>query len=107
METAQASVHKDMQHVQIMKDRPGRYAEDKTLSFTVAIKLPHFGGGLNVFHGSQQKRIEYWEGGMVYHTGMETHQIANLKKFVKGDARVTLQGHALWDEAGRFWEVYR
>lgn len=68
---------------------------DKDASaFTVAIKLPVSGGGMDYideFH--QQHYFPYRERDLILHDGLTIHRIAGLKKFVPGEYRITLQGH--------------
>lgn len=67
-----------------------------TFAFTMAIKLPKSGGGMDFidpFH--QQRHLAYNKGDLVIHTGEEIHRIAGMKKYVKGEYRITLQGHVV------------
>jgi hypothetical protein len=108
-----ASEHFDLQFKELFwgyKD----IAYDNPLSFTLAIKLPTEGSGLNywdIFYSdvkelSKEKLEEiknkkeihylpYEEGKMVVHSGLMLHQIAPLKKMNPADERITLQGHGL------------
>lgn len=65
------------------------------LTFTVAIEMPHGGGGLDYIVNNELKHIEYDEGSIVVHDGSITHRIANFKECHDGDYRITLQGHLI------------
>ena len=65
-----------------------------TYSFTLAVKLPTGGGGLDFideFH--QRQHLAYNEGDLVVHKGDIIHRIAGMKQYVEGEYRITLQGH--------------
>ena len=65
-----------------------------TYSFTLAVKLPESGGGLDFidkFH--QPQHLAYTEGDLVVHKGDIIHRIAGMKEYVKGEHRITMQGH--------------
>ena len=85
-----------------------------TTSFTITIKLPSCGSGLNYWdityaeypnHSNkdpetafpEEKRhyLPYEEGKIVIHNGLMLHQIAIPKDLKKDDVRITMQGHAI------------
>lgn len=118
------SIHYDLQYEHI--DWSGYGAVDLScpFSFTLTLRLPAAGGGLHVWdvdvHAIQQlpederraklfnKRQStyhpYAPGEMVVHNGHYLHQIARLSEMQAGDARITLQGHAVSTDRG--WVVY-
>lgn len=95
---------------------------DHPLSFTLAITIPHNGGGL--FHwditaedvAGDGRRIEallstrcrsyqpYRPGALILHSGRQLHQAAPGVDLSVEDRRVTLQGHAVHSTDG--WELY-
>lgn len=109
-----ASCHFDLQFKEMFwKERNIDYQHP--LSFTLSIKLPSGGGGLNywdIFYDqvkdisnleldelrkeSEMHYIAYEEGKMVVHQGMMLHQIAPMKDMKIDDERITLQGHGLF-----------
>src|SRR5262245_26877984 len=119
------SVHYDLQYQHI--DWSPYQLVDVTcpLSYTLALRLPSGGSGLFVWdvdvHAVQQmpeadRRAHlldrrqstyqpYKAGDMVVHNGHYLHQIARLADMQPGDARVTLQGHAVRTERGwiNYW----
>jgi hypothetical protein len=87
---------------------------DHPLSFTLALKLPTGGGGLNywdLYYNDYKKlnRMEMAEiaekntmhylpyeiGKIAIHEGFMLHRIAPAKDMQAGDERITLQGHGL------------
>jgi hypothetical protein len=122
--TTPPSIHYDLQYEHI--DWSGHSALDLScpLSFTLALRLPSAGSGLHVWdvdvHALQQlppdeRRTQlfnkrhstyhaYRPGGMAVHNGHYLHQIAKLGEMQPGDARVTMQGHAV--STGRGWIIY-
>jgi len=93
------------------------------VSFTLAVALPHAGGGLqvwNIEHGdivgrsldevravfkSRECRYEpYRVGEMVVHSGHTVHQIAPMAGMAPADERITLQGHGILAEG--IWHLY-
>ena len=80
--------HQDYPHTTLGLDDIDTYA------FTLAIKLPTGGGGMDYkdpFY--QQKHFAYNEGDLVVHKGDIIHRIAGMKQYVEGEYRITLQGH--------------
>ena len=74
-------------------------------TFTVAIKLPSGGAGIDYVIDGQQKYLPYKETEMIGHDGNIIHRISGLKTYVKGEYRITLQGHLirLKDRLTMFW----
>lgn len=122
-----ASVHFDLQYQRLNWPASGEVEYDKPVSFTLPIKLPKRGGGVNVWDLSygevtsltEQKvpvdvdrmrgertlfQYEYSLGKLVMHSGHFLHQIAPVPEVAPGDERITLQGHAL--RCGGQWQVY-
>jgi hypothetical protein len=124
----EASVHFDLQYERAF----GRDVEgadyDRPLSFTVPLRLPQRGGGLNVWDvdyarflrfrehtGARLKpadlpvlldriRHPYSVGAIAMHSGHLLHQIGEVDQVFPGDERITLQGHALL--CGGEWKLY-
>jgi hypothetical protein len=114
-----ASIHCDLQY-QLINWNDGAPSPDfdHPISFTLPIKLPLCGGGLNSWalsyeeipallrqHGASnvgeviQHRSKtfhpYTEGIMVVHSGHQVHQIGPSPGVQPEDKRITLQGHGL------------
>lgn len=80
--------HQDIPHVTLGLDGKDPY------SFTLPIKLPTGGGGLDVINDEgEEEYIEYEEGKLMLSDGMRPHRISTLKEYVPWDLRITLQGH--------------
>ncbi|HEX8502111.1 MAG TPA: hypothetical protein VF659_16115 [Pyrinomonadaceae bacterium] len=124
---ASASVHFDLQYQSLNWPSPGAVEYDKPVSFTLPIRLPERGGGINVWDVSYREimslseqavpvdvdtmrsarpqfQYEYSLGRLVMHSGHFLHQIAPVPEVRPGDERITLQGHAL--RCGGQWQVY-
>ena len=86
---------------------------EKHLSFTLALELPKYGGGLyhwdyvyaDVAHmdfsereeylsSKEKKYTKYSPGQLAIHSGDMYHQIAPMQEVQNEDRRITLQGHA-------------
>jgi hypothetical protein len=66
------------------------------LAFTVAIKLPKSGGGMDYideFH--QPQHLQYNEKDLILHDGQTIHRIAGIKEYVPDEHRITFQGHII------------
>jgi hypothetical protein len=118
------SIHYDLQYEHIDWTPRGPVDVSHPLSFTLTLRLPSAGGGLHVwevdvhaarqmpeaerkahlFNRRQSTYHPYRLGEMVLHNGHYLHQIARLSELGAGDARITLQGHAVSTKAG--WIVY-
>jgi hypothetical protein len=63
---------------------------------TVVIKLPTLGGGIDWLDSKTNVHyLEYKEKQIVWHDGLSIHRIAGLKEIIKGEYRITLQGHLI------------
>ncbi|MCM3921016.1 hypothetical protein ND748_04905 [Frankia sp. AiPs1] len=120
-----ASVHFDLQYR--LFDWPGEVDASRVFSFTLPLRVPAAGGGLNTwpvshatflsamrrdlidsvgdlrrFHPLQY--VPYSPGELVVHSGLLLHQIAPSVSVRPGDERLTLQGHGIW--SGDSWLLY-
>lgn len=111
------SIHYDYQFEYLKWDQPDLINfEDQTISFTLALELPSGQAGLHIWpEYSDRKKLniaalhrlieedkvqppefhQYQEGNIIVHTGNTLHQIAPLTQMIKGERRITLQGHAV------------
>jgi hypothetical protein len=112
-----APIHFDLQHLAF--DWPPGTDPSRVLSYTLPIRLPVAGGGLNTWqatyddfqHAMERGWIEsandlrrfyelryvpYTVGQMVVHSGHLLHQVAPTSTVLPDDERLTLQGHAIW-----------
>jgi hypothetical protein len=64
-------------------------------SFTLAIKMPTGGGGMDYIEDGMEKYLPYEKGLIVGHDGKIPHRISSLKKYVPDEPRITLQGHLI------------
>jgi len=65
-------------------------------AFTVAIKLPISGGGMDwLDEAGFIRHVPYQEREIVLHSGLDVHRIAGFKKYTPGEYRITLQGHLI------------
>ena len=118
-----ASVHLDLQYQEHDWTPFGDADFDHPISFTLSVALPVAGGGLLIWpQGIAESRrrskaefahllanepptfVPYSPGSLVVHDGHLVHQIAPLSQMVRGDERITLQGHAL--RCGDRWYAY-
>lgn len=122
-----ASVHFDLQYQQLGWPAGGGPDYERPISFTLPVKLPAGGGGMNVWnlHHSEveelcargvpvnihelredraREQYAYGLGRLVIHSGHFLHQIAPVEEVESGDERITLQGHALRHEG--CWRLY-
>ena len=81
--------HKDYPHITLDLGNIDPYA------FTVVIKLPTGGAGLDYVEDGEQKYLPYEEKEIICHDGTVLHRIAGLKTYVEGEYRITLQGHLI------------
>ena len=80
--------HQDHPHVTLGLDDIDSYA------FTLVIKLPKSGGGMDYFDDFHQaQHLAYNEKDLVIHNGQTIHRIAGMKEYVPNEYRITLQGH--------------
>jgi hypothetical protein len=126
--TPDASVHFDLQYLRTWpKDAEG-VDYTRPLSFTLPIRLPRRGGGLNLWDVTYDRyrrfaervntrmqpmdltvlldrmRVPYTPGAIVLHSGHLMHQIGEIDEVAPGDERITLQGHALFQQGE--WKLY-
>jgi hypothetical protein len=113
--SSRASVHYDLQYEHIDWSGIGVPDTASQRSLTLTLALPASGGGLLVWninrleimqmspeqrvaHSRAHRHAEqhpYSIGTLVIHSGHQLHQIAGTKDGRPGDARITLQAHAL------------
>ncbi len=82
--------HQDYPHTTLDLKEIDPYA------FTVAIKLPKSGGGMDYmdeFH--QPQHLQYNEKDLILHDGKTIHRIAGIKEYVPDEHRITFQGHII------------
>ncbi len=100
---------------------------NRVVSFTLAIRLPAGGGGLDVWDITYSEYMKAYNKGMIenttdvtrfkkkifypytvgklaVHMGFVLHRVAPVAEVQADDERVTLQGHALW--TGNQWTLY-
>ena len=103
-----ASVHKDLQYLNIKFDKKVDIDYNKTCSFTLCLELPTSGGGLYIFENEQIK-VDYKPGYIICHNGKTDHMIAPSQVHNSSNEqsfRITLQGHGLYDKISNTWFVY-
>jgi hypothetical protein len=119
-----ASIHFDLQY-QLIDWNDGGPVPDfaNPISFTLPIKLPRGGGGLNCWDLTYEQMTRggyhdiptairqktktfhrYSLGELVVHSGHQLHQIAGIPDVRPGNQRITLQGHGL--RRGVNWHLY-
>jgi hypothetical protein len=64
-------------------------------SFTVAIKLPTGGAGIDYIENELQKYMPYVEKGIINQDGKVLHRISSLKEYIPDEYRITMQGHLI------------
>lgn len=122
-----ASVHFDLQYRPLGWPAPAEVDYERPVSFTLPLRLPAGGGGMNVWNihyreveeaaargepvsveelrqVREQAHYAYTPGSLVLHSGHFLHQIAPTGEVRPGDERITMQGHAL--RCGGRWLVY-
>ena len=126
--TPDASVHFDLQYLRTWATDAPDVDYSRPLSFTLPIRLPRRGGGLNVWDITYERyrrfaarvnaplqpmdvtvlldrmRHPYTPGAIVVHSGHLMHQIGEIEAVDADDERVTLQGHALCQRGE--WKLY-
>ncbi len=117
-----ASVHCDLQYKLVNWESP-QTNFNQPISFTLAISLPKFGGGLNIWEVRHQEIVEtphseiqqlikskhkrfypYQVGQLIIHSGHTIHQAAPAKNIQPDDERITLQGHGIFSQGS--WQLY-
>ena len=81
--------HKDYPHITLDLGNIDPYA------FTIAIKLPSGGAGMDYIEDGQQKHLSYTEKEIIGHDGSMLHRIAGLKEYIPDEYRITMQGHLI------------
>ncbi|HIK03255.1 MAG TPA: hypothetical protein IGS40_00835 [Trichormus sp. M33_DOE_039] len=122
-----ASVHFDLQYQNLNWQDEENIDFQRTISFTLPIKLPHLGGGLNIWDLTYEEYTDgrdpnylgdvevmkrfrnktvhpYNVGKIVIHGGHSLHQIAAIAQVHPGDERITLQGHGVYHNGQ--WLLY-
>ncbi|KYF55854.1 hypothetical protein BE08_05030 [Sorangium cellulosum] len=124
-----ASSHFDMQYRHIPWTRWYTSIDlERTISFTLPLKLPAAGGGLTVWRSLTLERlradlesrvfpdlsaaagatpsatIPYTVGALVVHRGHMLHQAAGIARAKVKDERITLQGHGVFADGA--WRLY-
>ena len=79
--------------------------ESDTQAYTVAIKLPTGGGGMDMKINGKEEYVSYEEGKMYLHDGTDVHRISCYKEYRPDEYRITLQGHLVRNngELITFW----
>jgi hypothetical protein len=121
----EAPIHFDLQH-QAFEWPPGADTS-RQVSFTLPLRLPVAGGGLNLwdvtyddFRRSRdrgwvegasdlprfypKRYVAYRTGSLFVHSGHTLHQVAPSSRVEPGDERLTFQGHGVW--SGSTWLLY-
>lgn len=118
-----ASIHCDLQYKLVNWEFPEQTDFTKPISFTLAISLPKFGGGLNLWEVHAQEILKlprseiqqliksraksfypYQVGQIIIHSGHTIHQISSGKNIQPDDERITLQGHGIFSQDS--WQLY-
>lgn len=118
---ASAKQHRDLQYRQHQWHE--NQENKRHISFTLALELPKFGGGMNIWDlhhhevdklsqteieslTSSRKQVfyPYQLGALALHSGHFVHQIAPAKNMQSDDRRITLQGHGTCDCG--VWHLY-
>jgi hypothetical protein len=121
----QPSMHFDLQHRSLRW--PFGPISDEVISFTVTIKLPHLGGGLDIWDVMEEditrlerlgrritmeqlgqlkpvRRHKYYIGIMALQLKPMMHRISAIQERFPGDQRITLQGHGVREQDS--WVLY-
>jgi hypothetical protein len=80
------------------QDKPHELFNLKSIdpyAFTVAIKLPSGGAGMDYIEEGRQKHLPYVEKEIIGHDGSMLHRIAGLKEYIPNEYRITMQGHLI------------
>jgi len=111
------SVHFDLQYLDLGFREAEWPTQADIISFTLPVRLPAAGGGLNVWDirfpekagweiwpFTAVSRVNYSVGSLVLHSGHELHQIAPVESIDDGDERICLQGHGIRKDGN--WFLY-
>jgi hypothetical protein len=126
--TPDASVHFDLQYLRAFPDHKPGVDFDRPLSFTLSIRLPRRGGGLNLWDVTYERYRQFYErlntrmqpkdvtvllnrirhpytvGAISMHSGHLLHQVGEIDTVFPGDERITLQGHGILVQGE--WKLY-
>ena len=116
-------IHRDIQYRMHGWETQSATSYAQTISFTLAIKLPKSGAGINIWdlHHDEVDRMSpteieslvesqtkyfypYELGKFALHSGHFVHQIAPVNNIQPNDQRITLQGHGFL--VGGVWHLY-
>lgn len=122
------NVHSDIQYASMRKVKKNylKLGEVSVLSFTLPLQLPRSAAGLYTYHSAdyvanntREKPTtrtkypwgyrdfhQYRVGELVVHGGILVHQIANNVMLLPGEARISLQGHGIYDSKRDMWMLY-
>jgi hypothetical protein len=122
------NLHIDIQYVPHMPifQKFKKIDLDKTLSFTLALRLPKNGSGLRIWREIEgreninefnyldinvrkdligpPREVIYETGKLTYFIGHLVHQVPMTKNLLKNDLRITLQGHGVLCDG--IWRLY-
>lgn len=120
-----ASIHFDLQYMQLPWSSSDSPDVTRPLSFTLPISMPAKGSGLNWWDINYEEFLEAYKlglvkstsdvkhamqyypytcGQLVLHSGQMLHQIAPTAEVNETDERITLQGHGLYCNGQ--WQLY-
>ena len=72
-----------------------RVNHERLITFTMAIRLPRNGSGLNMYgHDDSRRYVPYEQGSAIVFDGLTPHSIPG-RRIPDGDQRITLQAHGL------------
>jgi hypothetical protein len=120
------SIHFDLQYLSIPWADMARSDRTQPISYTLPIRLPREGGGLNSWDLTYEDHMRavrqrgstidqvvkeksptfhaYTPGVLALHSGHMLHQIAAVEEIRQDDERITLQGHGLLCDG--VWTLY-
>ncbi|WP_164015778.1 hypothetical protein [Pyxidicoccus trucidator] len=126
--TPDASVHFDLQYLRAFPEPQPGMDFDRPLSFTLSLRLPRRGGGLNLWEFTYERYRQFYErintriqpkdvtvllprlrhpytvGAIAMHSGHLLHQVGEVDQVFPGDERITLQGHGILVRG--VWQLY-
>lgn len=103
-----ASVHMDLQYLQLNNFPQENIDLDKTLSFTICLEAqegPHL-YIYDIYEKDTLHSINYFPGHIVCHNGHDFHMIAPNKKVDDKIKRITIQGHIIYDKIKKIHFIY-